>query len=138
MGKSMIVAVASNGTRGLDETVAGHFGQCAAYTSLTVDGTSIVETRPMANPFAGGHRPGQLPAWIHEEGANVILAGGMGRRAVDLFAANGIAVATGAKGRIEDAVMAYISGSLTGTAPCAHGGDCGDEEGGGQHHRHRH
>ena len=132
MDKALIVAVASNGTEGLDATVAGHFGRCAAYTFITVDGSSLVETRPVANPYAAGHKPGQLPAWIHEEGAHVILAGGMGRRAVDLFTANGIAVATGATGRVEDAVQAYVSGSLKGTTPCAHGGDCGD----GDHHHH--
>lgn len=136
MDKAMIVAVASNGVEGLEATVAGHFGRCAAYTFITVDGDSIVETRPVANPFAGGHKPGQLPEWIQEEGAHVILAGGMGRRAVDLFSASGIAVATGATGRIEDAVRAYVSGSLKGTTPCAHGGDCGDGEGGGHHHHH--
>ena len=42
------------------------------------------------------HAPGVRPRWVAEQGCSVIIAGGMGRRAQDLFAAAGITVVYGA------------------------------------------
>jgi len=38
------------------------------------------------------HEPGLLPRWLHEQGAHLIIAGGMGHRAQELFVQNGIQV----------------------------------------------
>jgi predicted Fe-Mo cluster-binding NifX family protein len=42
------------------------------------------------------HEPGVLPRWLHDLGVQVIIAGGMGSRAQQLFEENGIKVITGA------------------------------------------
>ena len=68
------------------------------------------------------HEPGALPRWLHEQGANVIIAGGMGQRAQQLFAQNGITVVVGAPAdQPEQLVAAYLSGTLeTGENVCDH------------------
>ena len=68
------------------------------------------------------HEPGVLPRWLHEQGANVIIAGGMGQRAQSLFAENDIAVVVGASAAPpEDLVKAYLSATLeTGQNLCDH------------------
>jgi predicted Fe-Mo cluster-binding NifX family protein len=68
------------------------------------------------------HEPGVLPRWLHEQGANVIIAGGMGQRARELFSGNGIQVIVGAVSESpNDLVEAYLNGSLaSGQNPCDH------------------
>jgi predicted Fe-Mo cluster-binding NifX family protein len=68
------------------------------------------------------HEPGLLPRWLHEQGATVIIAGGMGQRAQGLFAENGIKVVVGAPAEAPDAlVRAYLDGTLkTGGNVCDH------------------
>ncbi len=45
------------------------------------------------------HEPGLLPTWLQEQGADIIIAGGMGSRAQELFLGKGIHVVTGASRR---------------------------------------
>ncbi len=70
------------------------------------------------------HEPGLLPRLLSEEGVNVVIAGGMGVRAQDLFSQKGIKVVVGADpatGSPEDIVRLYLSGSLkTGANVCDH------------------
>ena len=55
------------------------------------------------------HSPGDLPNFIKEHGGEVVLAYGMGRRAIDYFNSLGIEVVTGAYGKIKDVVEAFIN-----------------------------
>jgi predicted Fe-Mo cluster-binding NifX family protein len=63
-----------------------------------------------------------LPKWLHELGANVIIAGGMGARALDLFAQNDIKVIVGASALApEELVKQYLDNTLqTGSNVCDH------------------
>ena len=72
-----------------------HFGQCEQFAVVNVDaqekeivGTDLLEPPP--------HEPGVLPRWLQTQGADVIIAGGMGGHARALFASNGITVVLGA------------------------------------------
>ena len=98
-----------------------HFGHCEQFALLEVDEkTKTVTNKQMLTPPP--HEPGVLPRWLHEQGANVIIAGGMGQRAQSLFAENGIKVVVGAPGDTpEILVAAYLAGTLkTGTNVCDH------------------
>ena len=68
------------------------------------------------------HEPGVLPRWLHELGATVIIAGGMGMRAQQLFAQNGIDVVVGATAlNAQQLAQNYLDGSLvTGQNVCDH------------------
>jgi predicted Fe-Mo cluster-binding NifX family protein len=50
----------------------------------------------------------------------VIIAGGMGQRAVGFFNEFEIEAVTGASGKVEAVVEAYLNGSLKGNDPCVH------------------
>ncbi len=64
------------------------------------------------------HEPGLLSRWLHEQGVQAVIAGGMGRRALDLFAQNGIAVHASAPGDTPDNVaQAFLDGALGGGTP---------------------
>lgn len=124
--KVMKIAVASEGAQ-----VSGHFGHCEGFTLYDVQDGKVAGKKVIPNP---GHRPGFLPVFLHEQGATVILAGGMGQGARDLFKQNATEVITGVTGEADDAVARYLSGELRpGDEPChehAHHGECGGSCGG--------
>ena len=98
-----------------------HFGHCEQFAIVTVDDESreITKREDMAPP---GHEPGVLPKWLHEIGVNVIVAGGMGQRAQQLFTQNNINVVVGAPDNTaEELVTQYITGRLqNGENICDH------------------
>jgi len=98
-----------------------HFGHCEQFALIDADGkTKKIVGRQLLTPPP--HEPGVLPKWLHEQGANVIIAGGMGQRAQSLFAENGIKVVVGAPGDEPDKlVISYLEGTLvSGTNVCDH------------------
>ena len=98
-----------------------HFGHCEQFALVDVDEKAKKITgKKMVTPPP--HEPGVLPKWLHEQGANVIIAGGMGQRAQSLFAENGIKVLVGAPSETpEKLVAAYLDGTLqSGENVCDH------------------
>jgi len=63
-----------------------------------------------------------LPKWLHKNKVSVIIAGGMGQRAQQLFAQNNIKVVVGASDQVpEDLVSAFLENRLeTGDNICDH------------------
>ena len=82
----------------------------------------MIKQKPSSNVDAPPHQPGLLPPWLAERGANMIIAGGMGQRALELFAAQGIDVIIGASPETpENLVKDYLAGKLkTGQNVCDH------------------
>lgn len=101
--------------------LAMHFGHCEEFALIDVDLVNqiIVDRAIEASP---PHQPGLLPKWLSEKGANVIIAGGMGSRAQDLFAEQNIEVVVGVSSNTpEGIVTSYLDGSLeTGQNVCDH------------------
>ena len=113
------IALSTLDNNGLSSTVSEHFGRCAYFTLAEIEDNEIKSVQAIANPYAHNHGPGQIPAFIKEQGATVMLAGGMGHRAVGFFEQYGIDVATGATGTVQQAIQAYLAGKLRGASPCA-------------------
>jgi len=98
-----------------------HFGQCEEFAILEVDEQTREISDKSLHPTPP-HEPGALPRWLQELGADIIIAGGMGRRAERLFTQNGIAVVVGASAESpEKLVSAYLDGTLqSGANLCDH------------------
>jgi predicted Fe-Mo cluster-binding NifX family protein len=111
----------------------GHFGGCREFTFVQADTgqRKIVGIRPVTPP---PHAPGLFPRWLHEQGASVIIAGGIGRHALELFAQQGIQVRAGEPGTaVEALATAYLHGQLMNEPEgCPHHHDAD----GGHHHHH--
>jgi Mrp family chromosome partitioning ATPase/predicted Fe-Mo cluster-binding NifX family protein len=98
-----------------------HFGHCDQCAIFDIDdNTKKVINRKDATP--PGYEPGMLPKWLHENNVGVIIAGGMGQRAQQLFAQNDIKVVIGASGQVpEELVSAFLENRLeTGDNICDH------------------
>jgi predicted Fe-Mo cluster-binding NifX family protein len=106
-----------------------HFGGAETFGFFEVDeakkcilSKSVVQAPP--------HERGTFPLWVHGQGATVILAGGMGPRAVQMFEQYGVHVVSGAVGDDPEAVVtAYLTGTLETPGGQCSGGHlhaCGD------------
>lgn len=101
--------------------LSDHFGHCEQFALIEMDPVSkqiLAQTLVVPPP----HEPGVLPRWLHQQGVQAVIAGGMGRRALDLFAQNDIAVHAGtAGGAPEELARAFVNGGLGGGTPsCGH------------------
>jgi len=91
--------------------LAAHFGHVREFAIIEVEDDQIKNTELHAPP---AHEPGVLPKWLHEMGADVIISGGMGQMAVNLFQQNGIKVVLGAPTmEPEEIVKNYLENNLT-------------------------
>lgn len=114
----MRIAVSIETNNGLDSMVAHHFGRCPYFAIVDVDGSNVKAVEVVPNPYYGAHQPGQVPGFIYQHEADVMLSGGMGGRAIQFFQQYGIQPATGANGTVRTALESYLGGELTGAAPC--------------------
>jgi predicted Fe-Mo cluster-binding NifX family protein len=126
------VAISADDDRGLDSVVSPHFGRCPYYVFVDLEDREVQQVNAVENPYYGHHQPGQVPAFIEGQGANVMLAGGMGRRAIGLFQQCGIEAVTGATGSVRHALEQYLGGALQGAAPCSESLAHGHEESSGE------
>jgi ATP-binding protein involved in chromosome partitioning len=96
-----------------------HFGHCDQFAIFEIENEKIISRNDETPP---AHAPGVLPRWLHEIGVNVIIAGGIGQRAQQLFAQNDIQVVIGAQASTpEELVSAYLQNTLaTGENICDH------------------
>ena len=121
----MKIAITAETDQGLDSQVAQHFGHAPFFVLVEVDNGAVRAAQTIANPFAENHQPGEIPDFIKQQHAEVMLSGGMGGRAIEFFAQAGIKTATGASGTVRQSLEKYLGGALTAAAPCdesvAHG-----------------
>ena len=118
-----------------DEKLCSHFGHCESFTFVDVN----PETKEILNIETKVPEEGiscQSASWISEQGANIILAGGMGGRPLNIFSQNGVTVVSGCPELpIKELVAQYLDSSLiTGENSC--GGE--HSHCGGHHNEHHH
>ncbi len=116
------IAVASD-----NKMITEHFGHCEEFVLFDVNNGEIIKEEKVANP---GHRPGFLPNFLGDNGVDVIISGGMGGGAIDIFNERSIEVIVGASGNVKDAVKRYLRGELKSTGSIchehAHADECGN------------
>ena len=102
-----------------DGKLTAHFGHCKEFAMLEVEDQKILNKEMLDPP---PHEPGVLPRWLKEQGTNVVIAGGMGQRAIELFQQAGIQVIVGAPvDAPENLINSYLNQTLiTGGNVCDH------------------
>jgi len=101
--------------------VSPHFGHCEQFALFDIEEQEKeITKKELVSPPE--HQPGVLPVWLAEKGVSVVIAGGMGPRAQELFQQNSIKVVIGAlEGDPDEVVLSYINGDLaTGDNVCDH------------------
>lgn len=101
--------------------LSAHFGHCEQFAIFEVEpATHSITAKSLLIPPP--HTPGAYPNWLAGQGVSVILCGGMGNHARDLFIQNGIEVVTGVmEADPQKAVTNHLKGELeTGADACDH------------------
>ncbi len=112
-----------------ENKLCGHFGHCEYFTFVEVN----PKTKEILNIEKKVPEEGiscQSANWLATQGANVVLAGGMGGRPMAIFAQNGVKIVAGCPELdIEEVVTKFLNDTLvTGENAC----------GGEHHHCHGH
>ncbi|MEQ8175608.1 MAG: iron-sulfur cluster carrier protein MrpORP [Syntrophomonadaceae bacterium] len=108
----MRIAVASE-----NDMVTEHFGHCLNFNIFEAQNNQIINGQSIPNP---GHKPGFLPNFLYDLGVKVIISGGMGASAIDIFNEKGIEVIVGARGEARTAAQQYLDGVLKSTGSVCH------------------
>jgi len=108
----MKIAVASE-----KDMVTEHFGHCENFNIFVVENKKVISSESLPNP---GHRPGFLPNFLNDLAVDVIVSGGMGGGAVEIFNEKGIEIITGVTGSALEAVSDYLEGLLKSTGSICH------------------
>ena len=94
----------------VDGKLSSHFGHCEHFAFIETEKGSIKGSSFQTPP---AHEPGILPVWLHDQGADIIIAGGIGAQAEQILSQKGIKVITGAPmDAPESLVNQYLSDSL--------------------------
>ncbi|MCI1683973.1 MAG: ATPase [Bacteroides sp.] len=99
--------------------LCGHFGHCESFAMIDVENDKIVAEKEIVPP---AHEPGLYPKWIKEQGATDVICGGIGEKAKQLFAGQGVELHIGVPVKpAKELVMDFIAQTLqTGTNSCNH------------------
>lgn len=108
----MIIAAACDNNQ-----ISNHFGHCENFKLFHAENGKITSQTSLPNP---GHKPGFLPNYLADQGVNVIISGGMGGGAVEIFNDRKIEVITGAAGDAQDAAETYLRGELKSSGSVCH------------------
>ena len=106
----MRIAVSADDDCGLSSIVSPHFGRCPYYVLVDLEGREVQQVSSVPNPYYDQHQRGKVPGFIHSQSADVMITGGMGRRALALFEQYGVEAVTGAYGTVQRALEGYLKG----------------------------
>ena len=117
----------------------GHFGGSREFAIVEVDPDTRATLRK-ETLAAPEHQPGVFPRWLGGLGVEIVIVGGIGQRAITIFAEHGIQVRAGIPGAPVDALVAALLDGRLVQSPegCAHHERHGHGEGHGHHHDHGH
>jgi predicted Fe-Mo cluster-binding NifX family protein len=104
-----------------NEKLCSHFGHCEFFAVYEVDEEQKTILNRAQVP-APTHQPGVLPGWLREQGISVVIAGGMGSRAISLFESYGIKTLVGIAPNDPDQIIQdYLNNKLEmGSNLCDH------------------
>ena len=114
----MRIAIPAENKNGLESSVSPHFGRCPAFIMIEMEEGEITSVDDVDNPFYGNHQPGQIPAFIKSQDADVILVGGIGRRALDFFNQYNIKTVNCAGDTVQQALQDFLKGYMKAVEPC--------------------
>jgi predicted Fe-Mo cluster-binding NifX family protein len=92
-----------------ENRISAHFGRCPSFTIVDLENREVIHKENIPNP---GHRTGFLPEFLAEKGVQIMICGGMGRKAMALFSEKGIKPIIGITGEVNEVIDRYIQGTL--------------------------
>lgn len=110
----MKIAISSSG-RSLDAMIDPRFGRCAYFVILDTDDMSF-EAYENESAALGGGAGIQSAQFVASKGAQTVITGDCGPKAVQALSAAGVQVVTGQSGNMRKAIEEFKTGKL-GSVP---------------------
>ncbi len=101
----MKIAISTEGN-----SVSPHFGRCPFFTIIDLEDGKVIK-KVIPNP---GHEPGLFPNFCRIWGVECVIAGGAGKRAINLFQESGIQTILGVTGGVDEVIEKLKDGNLEG------------------------
>ncbi len=103
----------------VNKMLTPHFGHCENFAIVSTENDNIISIQFIDPPV---HQPGAYPKFLADQGVNVIISGGMGIKAQELFAQNNIEVCIGVSSNSPQYIVEqYLQNQLeTGQNLCDH------------------
>ena len=106
----MKICIPTKGNNGLDDVVGDHFGRVNTYTIIDLETDEVKVISNTSHHMGGQESPPEL---LKQEGVDILICQGLGRRAIALFEEMGIKVFIGASGLVKEVISSYKQGNLT-------------------------
>ena len=103
----------------VNDVLSSHFGHSQHFFVADVENNRVVQTNTIVPP---PHEPGVIPKWLNENQVDVVLVGGIGQKAINLFKQMGIEPVIGVPSMSPSwLIEEYLSGALeAGINQCNH------------------
>lgn len=111
----MKIAVSASG-KDLDAPINQRFGRCDYFLIIDPD-TMETQSFPNENGAQSSGAGIQAASFVISKGVGAVITGNCGPKAMDVFAAENIAVYTGQAGTVRQAVEAFKNGRLAASSP---------------------
>jgi len=105
----MILCFPTDGNKGLEDQIGQHFGRVPYFTLYDTDTKEVKVIDNMSEHTGGRGLPGDI---LSSLGINALICRGAGRKALQIFGANGISVYFGATGKVQNALKAWQNNQL--------------------------
>ncbi len=94
----------------VNDKLSSHFGHASHFVIYSLEDNKIINEEKHPVPF---HEPGSFPRWLSEFGVEIVLLGGVGQKAIEIFQENNIEVIMGiTKEKPQEVIQEYIKGVL--------------------------
>ncbi|GAK49990.1 FeMo cofactor biosynthesis domain protein [Candidatus Moduliflexus flocculans] len=94
---------------GMNSPISSHFGKADHFAMFDEETQALTFFSNTGQHHGGALTPAEL---IHQAGANVVLCGGLGVKAVQMFQQFGVQVYNQASGTVSEVLAAYNAGKL--------------------------
>lgn len=89
--------------------ITEHFGHCEYFVVYDVENKKIEGSEIIKNP---PHQKGALPKFLKQHDVDVVIAGNMGKMAINICTSLGIECFRGVKGQLNDVINNFVNGTL--------------------------
>jgi len=99
--------------------VDDHFGHCESYTIFDIENKKVIKEELMKSPEGCGCKSNVAPL-LAQKGVKIMLAGNMGKGALQVLNSSGIEVIRGCNGNVKDVINDYLKGSVSDSGVGCH------------------
>ncbi len=99
--------------------LSDHFGHCDHFVIADIESEKVAQLQEVVPP---PHAPGVIPKWLKELGVDVVLVGGIGQKAINLFKQMDVEPVIGVPSKpAAELIDDFLAGKLeTGINQCSH------------------